>query len=86
MKQDVIDILRKERSLADAELRELLVSDDNELIAKLKCQAQEVAVSVFGHEIKSRGLIEISNYCKNNCKQQIATGLFILFQKFIFHI
>lgn len=67
MKHDVIDILRKERSLADAELRELLVSDDNELIARLKSQAQEVAVSVFGREIKSRGLIEISNYCKNNC-------------------
>ena len=64
---DIVDRLRRERSLADAELRELLVSTDTELIAYLKEQAREVAVGVFGREIKSRGLIEISNYCKNNC-------------------
>lgn len=67
VKENVIDILRRERSLADAELRELLLSADNELVKELKRQAQEVAVAVFGREVKARGLIEISNYCKNNC-------------------
>ncbi len=67
MKYDVIDRLRRERSLADAELRELLVSEDKGLIARLKEVACEVARENFGREIKSRGLIEISNYCKNNC-------------------
>ena len=67
MKYDVIDRLRRERSLTDVELRELLLSTDTELIAYLKEQAREVAVGVFGREIKSRGLIEISNYCRNNC-------------------
>ena len=67
VKKSVIDILRRERSLADAELRELLLTADNELVAELKRQAQEVAVEVFGREVKARGLIEISNYCRNNC-------------------
>ena len=67
MKYEVIDRLRRERSLADAELRELLLSADNELVAELKRQAREVAVETFGREVKARGLIEISNYCRNNC-------------------
>ena len=67
MKYDVIDRLRAERSLTDVELRELLVTADNELIEQLKAAAREVAIEQFGREIKSRGLIEISNYCKNNC-------------------
>ena len=67
VKKSVIDILRRERSLADAELRELLLTADNELLTELKRQAQEVAVEQFGREVKARGLIEISNYCKNNC-------------------
>ena len=67
MKYDVIDRLRAERSLTDVELRELLVTADNELIERLKAAAREVAIDQIGREIKSRGLIEISNYCKNNC-------------------
>lgn len=67
MKGNIVDILRAERSLGDAELRELLVTTDNELIVYLTSQAREVALANFGHEVKARGLIEISNYCKNNC-------------------
>ena len=67
MKYDVVDRLRRERSLVDAELRELLLSADSELIDELKRQAREVAIEQFGREIKARGLIEVSNYCKNNC-------------------
>lgn len=49
------------------ELRELLLSEDEEVDERLRQKAQETAVQRFGKKIYIRGLIEISNYCKNNC-------------------
>ncbi len=33
----------------------------------LRAQAREVAVQVFGHDIFVRGLVEITNVCRNDC-------------------
>ncbi|MCI6618950.1 MAG: [FeFe] hydrogenase H-cluster radical SAM maturase HydE [Prevotella sp.] len=52
----------------DAEgLKKLLLCDDATVISHLYDEARKVAVRVFGRKVFLRGLIEISNHCKNNC-------------------
>lgn len=61
----MIDSLRKNCGLTDEDLINILESDlyDNDLISK----ADIVRRSVYGTDIYIRGLIEFTNYCKNNC-------------------
>ena len=62
-----IDKLRQERTLSPEELRQLLTGCDAEILRYINNQAQEVALLHFGNKIYIRGLIEISNCCRNNC-------------------
>ena len=41
------------------------ITDDEKKI--LKDEAVKLATKVYGNKIFARGLIEFSNYCKNNC-------------------
>lgn len=63
----LVDILRSEQHLKSCEYRALLESDDESVIAYLHEQAREVADSVFGKGIFVRGLIELTNVCRNDC-------------------
>ncbi len=49
------------------ELRYLLEHLDEESSAYLRAAAAEEAVRHFGRKIYLRGLIEFTNYCKNDC-------------------
>ena len=62
-----IDKLRQERTLTPEEFRQLLTGCDAEILRYINKQAQEVALLHFGNKIYIRGLIEISNCCRNNC-------------------
>ena len=62
-----IDQLRSTRRISDEALLELLACTDADITEYLHQQAHEVAVQQFGHYIYIRGLIEISNCCKNDC-------------------
>ena len=62
-----IDKLRQERTLTPEEFRQLLTGCDAENLRYINKQAQEVALLHFGNKIYIRGLIEISNCCRNNC-------------------
>lgn len=62
-----IDKLRRERKLSTGEYKELLLCQDEEISEYLQRQAQEVTLAHFGNKIFIRGLIEISNRCRNNC-------------------
>lgn len=62
-----IDRLRKERTLRPEELRELLTHCDAETLAYINRQAREVAQEHFGTAVYIRGLIEVSNCCRNDC-------------------
>lgn len=62
-----VDKLRRERTLPSEELRQLLTVCDAETLRYIHRQAQEVALHRFGNKIYIRGLIEISNCCRNNC-------------------
>lgn len=62
-----IDRLRQERTLRPEEFRQLLTKYDAETLQTINRQAREVSLLHFGNKIYIRGLIEVSNCCRNNC-------------------
>ena len=60
-----VNKLKENRDLSDAEFLEILGTDafDNEL----QIAADEVRREHYGDAVFLRGLIEFTNYCKNNC-------------------
>lgn len=64
---NTVDKLRRERKLSADEYRKLLLCENVETLQYLQKQAQEVAYVHFGNRIFIRGLIEITNRCRNNC-------------------
>lgn len=64
---DLINKLEKEQSLTLAEY-ELLIENRTEETAKILAQkAVKKRKEVYGNDVYIRGLIEISNICKNDC-------------------
>ena len=68
MQKDRIQRLKEEKMLPPDEMYRLLTEyeeEDRKYIGKL---ADQVRKSHYGAGVFPRGLIEISNYCKNNCR------------------
>lgn len=63
----LIDKLYREHNLTKEEFTTLLNHITPELSEYLFEKAREVAQKYFGNGIYTRGLIEFTNYCKNNC-------------------
>lgn len=64
----IIDKLETTTRLEKDEMLELLSYFENEDVRQLLAKrARKVAQSVYGHEVYTRGLIEFSNYCHNDC-------------------
>lgn len=57
--------LKEEKNLSDEELLKLLST--NKYDSELHTLADEVRREIYGEDVYIRGLIEISNYCKNDC-------------------
>ncbi len=66
MKQ-LIDKLRKENELTKREWIELIENRTPELAEYLFEQARQVREEHYGKDVYIRGLIEFTNYCKNDC-------------------
>lgn len=64
---ELIDRLEAQNSLEKSEYLALLGALDPQSELYLFHRARSVADAVYGKKIYIRGLIEISNYCKNNC-------------------
>lgn len=64
--QEITDKLFKTQNASDKELMYLI--DTDEPTEYLRQRADEVRQSVYGKDVYIRGLIEISSYCKNNCR------------------
>lgn len=64
-KTQIIRKLAEEKNLTDEEFRFLLedTSSDEELYR----EADRVRRGIYGDQVFIRGLIELTNYCKNNC-------------------
>jgi len=65
--RELVDTLRKNGTASRGELKALLETVDGEGEEYLFACARETATENFGREIYVRGLIEFSNYCKQNC-------------------
>lgn len=64
---NLIDKLQKNRSLTLQEYQKLIEGFDSELYYYCAEKAREEAKKYYGNKIYIRGLIEISNFCKNDC-------------------
>ena len=65
MGHKIVDQLEKNKDIPDNELAALLETDN--YASLLYESADRVRKSVYGTEVYIRGLIEFTNYCKNNC-------------------
>ncbi len=63
----LIDRLAERKILSREEFIALIGGRDDAASSYLYTRAREAAQSVFGNRIYTRGLIEITNYCKNDC-------------------
>ena len=63
----LIDRLERERDLSDAELAALIECSDPQTLDYLAQRARAVRDAHYGRKVYIRGLIEYSNYCKNDC-------------------
>lgn len=62
---DLVEKLWQNRDLSDKELKKLI--ETSEYDTELFARADEVRRQIYGEDVFIRGLIEISNYCKNDC-------------------
>lgn len=63
----LIDKLERTHSLSLAEYEALLAQREEALAAELRQRAVRVRKAVYGNSVFTRGLIEISSWCKNDC-------------------
>ncbi|MBQ7295301.1 MAG: [Clostridia bacterium] len=64
---NLIDKLEKEQSLTLGEYQKLIENYDSELSLYSAEKARKAAEKYYGKKVYVRGLIEISNFCKNDC-------------------
>ena len=62
-----IDRLFQEHDLSDLELVKLIDGLDDDTMEYLFKKADACRQSVYGKDVYMRGLIEFTNYCKNDC-------------------
>ncbi len=62
---ELIQKLRTNQNLTDEEFKEILSCEDYD--EELRQNADEVRREHYGTKVYLRGLIEFTNYCKNNC-------------------
>jgi biotin synthase len=67
MMKRLIDKLAERQTLSRDEFRELLANCRGDGAAYLFERARQARHEVYGHDVYMRGLIEFTNYCKNDC-------------------
>lgn len=65
---DRIDFLEKNRDLPDKEMKALLTTMTEPDEEYLYMRARRIREAYYGKEVYLRGLIEFTNYCKNDCR------------------
>lgn len=64
---ELIECLAENHCLSEKEYARLIENRDEEAAALLAERAVEVRKSIYGSAVYTRGLIEISNICRNDC-------------------
>lgn len=65
--KSLIQQLELEHNLSDQDLLALIKLDDQKTERYLAARAETVRHQVYGNDVYIRGLIEFTNYCKNDC-------------------
>lgn len=65
--KNLIDQLHNKQTLSAEEYKALLLCQDADTLKYLQEQAREVSLEQFSNRVFIRGLIEITNHCRNNC-------------------
>ena len=65
--REIVRKLYETADLSDAELKALILTDDNDAAQLLREYADEVRQHWYGRKVFLRGLIEVSSYCRNDC-------------------
>ena len=65
--KELIDKLEKKQILSEEEFIFLIENRDDESSEYLSRKAKNLTNEIFGNSVYIRGLIEFTNYCKNNC-------------------
>lgn len=65
--RQLIDKLKETQNLTKSEWIALIENRTPQLAEYLFIQAQEVRRKYYGNQVFIRGLIEFTNYCKNDC-------------------
>lgn len=65
--KEYIDLLARRRSLSEDQWTQLFSSYTEQDLEYAMGLAREIAIANFGKKIYFRGIVEFSNYCKNNC-------------------
>ena len=65
--KNLIDKLNKDKKLDIAEWEDLLKAYTDEDAKYAQSIAVDIRKKIYSNEVYIRGLIEVSNYCKNNC-------------------
>lgn len=63
----LVDKLERKHSLSLSEYKLLIESENEALRIYVSNKAKTVATSIYGNLIYVRGLIEVGNYCRNDC-------------------
>lgn len=58
---------RKTADITKEQLAFLLATEDDAMIQDLKQRARNTGDRIYGKNVYIRGLIEFTNYCKNDC-------------------
>lgn len=64
---ELTDQLRENLTLSDDDFKDLLKIEDEAALEYLYKNARQVCEKHYGKKIYTRGLIEFTNYCRNNC-------------------
>ena len=64
---DITDEIKNTQNITKQQLKYIFADDDKENAEYLFKTAREVADKVFNKDVYLRGLIEFTNYCKNDC-------------------
>lgn len=64
---ELITQIREHQSISREQFETLMTCEDAQVIDFLHQQAREVANGIYENKVYIRGLIEFTNYCKNDC-------------------
>ena len=68
MLQQIITEIKETQNITRDQLALLMETKDEKALAFLREQARQTADEIYGKKVFIRGLIEFTNYCKNDCK------------------